>query len=82
MYAFTDKLLVRYGGGWMSLSYGDFDGKLMFANAFLEYWPFKYAGFGAGYRYVEADINYESGKKEEDYDVKLPGPVFYVTLGF
>lgn len=81
-YAFTEKFVLKYGGGWMSLTYGDYDGRLLFANAFLEYWPFRYAGFGAGYRYVAADINYEGKKKEEDYDVKLPGPVLYMTVGF
>ena len=47
-YAFTDRFVLRYGGGWLSMSYDDYDGSLVFANAFLEYWPFQYAGFGAG----------------------------------
>ncbi len=81
-YAFTDQFLMRYGGGWMSLNYGDFDGSLVFANAYLEYWPFPHAGFGAGYRYVDADIDYDSGSKTEKYDVTLPGPVVYVSFGF
>ena len=81
-YAFTEKFIIRYGGGWMSMGYGDYDGKLVFANAFLEYWPFQYAGFGLGYRYVAADIKYDTGKKTEKYDIKLPGPVLYVTFCF
>jgi hypothetical protein len=56
------------------MSYGDYKGSFVFANAFLEYWPFKYAGFGAGYRYVEVDIEYNPGNKTEKYDVELPGP--------
>ncbi len=66
----------------MSLSYGDWDGALYFAKVFLEYWPIKYAGIGAGYRYVAADVTYDNGKKEETYDFALPGPVLYVTVGF
>jgi len=81
-YGFTDRFLLRYGGGWLSLTYGDYDGSLVFANAFLEYWPFDYVGFGAGYRYLKADIEYDPGNKTEEYDVTLPGPMFYVTLGF
>jgi len=81
-YAFTERFILRYGGGWMSLSYGDYDGSLVFANASLEYWPFQYAGIGAGYRYVAADIEYDPGSKTEEYDVELPGPVLYVTFGF
>jgi hypothetical protein len=81
-YAFTDRFLLRYGGGWLSMKYGDYDGSLIFGNAFFEYWPFQYAGFGAGYRYVHADIEYDPENKEEEYDVKLPGPLLYVTFGF
>jgi hypothetical protein len=81
-YAFTDKFVFRYGGGWMDLSYGDYDGSLVFADAFLEYWPFRHAGLGAGYRYVKIDVEYDPGTRIEKYDVKLPGPVFYVTFGF
>jgi len=66
----------------MSLSYGDWDGSMFFANAFLEYWPFRYAGFGVGYRYLAANVEYDPGRKKEEYDFKLPGPVFYVTAGF
>ena len=81
-YAFTDKFILRYGGGWMSLRSGDYDGSVVFAKAFLEYWPFRYAGFGAGYRYVEVDVDKDSGSTKEEYDVELPGPVFYATFGF
>ena len=64
------------------MKYGDWDGTLLFANAFLEYWPLKYAGIGAGYRYLKADIEYDPGDKVEEYDVTLPGPVLYVIFGF
>lgn len=81
-YAFTDNFLLRYGGGGMSLKYGDWDGSLFFANAFLEYWPFKYVGFGAGYRYLSVNVTYEGSSRKEEYDFSLPGPLLYVTAGF
>jgi len=81
-YSFTDRFLVRAGGGGMSLNSGDWDGSLYFVNAFVEYWPFRYAGIGTGYRYISVDIEYEPGHKKETYDVDLPGPVFYVTVSF
>ena len=81
-YSFTDRFVVRTGAGGMSLNSGDYSGSLYFFNAFVEYWPFRYAGFGAGYRYVTANIEYEPGHKKETYDVDLPGPVFYVTASF
>ena len=81
-YAFTDRVVVRGGGGGMSMSYGDWDGSLWFVNAFVEYWPFRNAGIGAGYRYLDADVDYDPGHKKETYDFTLPGPVVYVTVGF
>ena len=81
-YAFTEQFLLRYGGGGISLSYGDWDGSMYFADAFLEYWPWKNVGFGAGYRYVDVDVDYDPGHKKETYDFTLPGPVLYVTAGF
>lgn len=81
-YGFSDTVIFRYGGGWMSLNYKDYDGRLLFAQAFLEYWPFRYAGFGVGYRYVHVDVDYDPGNKKETYDVTLPGPTFYLTVGF
>ena len=81
-YAFTDRFLLRYGGGWMSLNYSDYDGQLFFANAALEYWPFQHAGLGVGYRYIKVDIDYDPGHKKEEYDVRLPGPMIYAIFGF
>ena len=82
VYAITNRFLLRYGGGWLSLKYGDYDGSLLVAQAFLEYWPFQYAGFGAGYRYVNTHIEYDDGTEEMELTGKLPGPVLYVTFGF
>lgn len=81
-YSFTDRFIARCGAGGMSLNSGDWSGSLYFYTAFVEYWPFPYAGLGAGYRYVTADIEYEPGHKKETYDVDLPGPMIYVTVGF
>jgi hypothetical protein len=81
-YSFSDRFLLRYGGGGISLAYGDWDGSLVFLNGFLEYWPFKYVGFGAGYRYLSADVTYDGNSREEEYDFTLPGPLVYVAAGF
>ena len=81
-YAFTEKFLLRYGGGGFSLSYGDWDGSMYFVDAFVEYWPWQHVGFGAGYRYLAVDVDYDPGHKTETYDFTLPGPMVYVTAGF
>ena len=81
-YAFTDKFLIRSGGGAMSLSSGDWDGELYFVQAFLEYWTWQHLGFGAGYRYVEVDVDYDPGDVRQTFDFTITGPVLYVTAGF
>jgi hypothetical protein len=81
-YAFTGQILVRGATGGFSLSYADWDGSMWFANVFLEYWPWKHVGFGAGYRYIGVDVDYEPGHKKETYDFKLPGPMLYLAVGF
>jgi len=81
-YALTERVIFRYGAGWMSASYDDYDGSLYLANAAIEYWPFQNAGFGAGYNYLTADIDYKSSRRKENYDVDLSGALFYVTIGF
>lgn len=80
--ALTDRLALRVSGGWMSLSYQDYSGSLLFANALLEYWPFKHVGIGGGYRYLHADIEYETDDKKEEYDITFPGPIVYLIVGF
>ena len=91
-----DKRFTFYGGAQFYQANGEFgyikegqpditvdwDGSLWFVNAFLEYWPFKNAGIGAGCRYIDADVDYEPGHKKETYDFSLPGPVVYVAVGF
>ena len=81
-YAFTEKILARAGAGGFSLSYGDWDGSMYFISAFLEYWPWEHVGFGAGYRYMAVDVDYDPGHKTETYDFTLPGPLVYLAVGF
>jgi hypothetical protein len=82
VFALRNDLLFNYSGGWMSMSYDEYDGELIFARGALEYWPFEHVGLGAGYSYIAADVDRDTGKKEENYDVEMPGPIFYLTVGF
>ena len=81
-YAFSKRAVMRYGGGWMSMSYAEYDGALLFAKAMLEYWVHENIGIGVGYRYVKADFEYDPGRWKEKYDAKLPGPLVYLVFGF
>ena len=81
-YAFKDNLIFRYAAGWMSLTYDDYDGDLVFARASLEFYPFRNFGLGVGYGFRNIDIEYETDSKEETYDIELPGPMFFLTSRF
>jgi hypothetical protein len=81
-YAFTEKFLARGGLGGFSLTYSDWSGYMYFICGYLEYWPWEHVGFGAGYRHIDVDVDYEPGHKTETYDFALPGPVMYLAVGF
>jgi hypothetical protein len=81
-YALKENLILNCAGGWMSLSYGNYKGDLVFARGILEYWPFEHIGIGGGYIYTKADIDYDPNHMKENYDIKMPGPVAYLAVGF
>ena len=62
--------------------YGNYKGDLVFARGILEYWPFEHIGIGGGYIFTKADIDYDPGHMKENYDIKMPGPVAYLAVGF
>ena len=80
--ALRDNLLLHLSGGWMSLTYGDYDGNLYFARATLDYRVKKHFGIGAGYSYYNVNVEYDPDHKTETYDVEFSGPMIYLILGF
>ena len=80
--AIRDNLLLHVAGGWMSLSYDDYDGDLFFVRALLDYRIKKHFGIGGGYSYYDFNVEYDPGSKVETYDVKFHGPMVYLILGF
>ena len=81
-YAIKDNLIIRYGAGWMSMSYDDYEGDLVFAQGSIEYYPLKNFGMGVGYGFRNVDVEYETDNKKETYDVELPGPMIFLTTRF
>jgi len=80
--ALRDNLLLHLTGGWMSLTYDDYDGNLLFARATLDYRFKKNFGIGGGYSYYDFDVEYDPGGKVETYEVRFHGPGIYAILGF
>ena len=80
--AIRDNLLLHLNGGWMSLSYDDYDGDLFFVRSTLEYRLKEHFGIGGGYSYYDFNVDYDPGGKVETYDVKFHGPMVYLIIGF
>ena len=80
--AISDNFLLRLTGGWMSLTYDEYDGNLLFVRGTLEYRLKEHFGIGGGYSYFDVDVEHDKGKKVETYDVKFKGPLVYLILGF
>ncbi len=80
--AIKENILLHLNGGWMSLSYDDYDGDLFFVRALLDYRIKKHFGIGGGYSYYDFNVDYDPGNKVETYDVKFHGPMVYLILGF
>jgi hypothetical protein len=81
-YRFTEQLRLALDGGWLSANYGDYDGQIYFVRAALEYDFSNHLGVGAGYWHTDFDVDRDTGTKLESYNVKLPGPQFYLKARF
>ena len=77
-----DRLAAHLSAGWMSMSYDDYDGDLWFLRGQLDYRITPRFGIGAGYSFLSADIDRDTGSKKENYDVQLPGPFLVFSAGF
>ncbi|MCP3870910.1 MAG: porin family protein [Gammaproteobacteria bacterium] len=57
-YAFNEQWLLTGRFDWISAEIGNFDGSLRQFGAAIMYQPFKNVGFGAGYDYIDVDVDY------------------------
>lgn len=71
--ALSDKFLLHLTGGWMSMTYDDYDGDLFFVRGTLDYRVKEHFGIGGGYSYfdvdVDVDVEYDDGNKVETYEI-------------
>ncbi|HXV10187.1 MAG TPA: outer membrane beta-barrel protein [Burkholderiales bacterium] len=81
-YAFSPRWLVTGRIDYFSLNYEEYDGSLVNVNAGVEYRFTRHFGIGAGYRYVdyEVELSKTSWTGEAKYTFK--GPTLYVTGSF
>jgi hypothetical protein len=81
-YAFSPKLALLGDFGWLSMSYGKYDGRLLALSANLEYRFHKNFGIGAGYRILDLELDIEGSNFDHSYDLNLDGPFLYLAAGF
>ncbi len=81
-YAFTPALALEAGLGYFSLNYDKYDGEMLTATAVLEWRPHKNFGIGAGYTYLDVDLEVDEKNRIETYDFRINGPILYVSAGF
>jgi hypothetical protein len=81
-YAFTPTLAFEAGLGWFSLSYDKYDGKFFVGTAALEWRPHENFGLGAGYTWLDVDLDVEEDRFTDNYDFALGGPLVFAIAGF
>ncbi|NGP54289.1 hypothetical protein [Thioalkalivibrio sp. XN8] len=81
-YAFTPKLLGQLKGGWISLSYDEYDGELLALHAQLAYLLTGRVSVGLGYSMFDLDVTRDRGTLREYYDFDLQGPRVFLAVGF
>lgn len=81
-YAFSPKLLGQLKGGWISLSYDEYDGELLALHAQLSYLLSGRFSVGLGYSMFDFDVERDRGTLREYYDLDLQGPRVFLAVGF
>jgi hypothetical protein len=82
-YAFSEKTSVTVNGGWLSLTYDDYDGSYYYIDAHLEYRITQRWGAGLGGQYTDVDVEHDSGNGDfEELNVNFSGVQAYITYSF
>jgi hypothetical protein len=81
-YAFTPRLTATARVDYLSLKVGDYDGRLTNSEIRLNYRVFDHVGFGAGYRYVDYNLDIDKERWNGEMAYKFKGPVLFVQAAF
>ena len=76
-----DQVYVRASAGYFSLNYNEYDGELLSVRAGIEWRPFDRFGVGAGYQYVQMDLQVDNSRSDEKYEIDLYGPFVFLSVG-
>lgn len=82
-YAFNEKTSITANGGWLSLSYEDYDGSFYYVDAAVQYQLTNNWGLGLGLQYTDVDVEHDSGNGDfEELNVNFTGVTASVTYSF
>jgi hypothetical protein len=82
-YAFSPKTSITANGGWLSLTYEDFEGDYLYIESHVEYRFTESWGAGLGLQYTDIDVEHDSGGGDfERLDVNFTGVTAYITYSF
>ena len=81
-HAFSDKLALRANVAWLSATIDEYDGDVKSANLSIEYWPTENWGFGAGFTYVDIDVEVDKRIFDQTYIIEYDSLFAFMTWGF
>jgi hypothetical protein len=81
-YAFSPRWVLSGRIDYFSLKYDEYDGKLINLTAGIEYRVARNFGIGAGWRYVDYEVNVTKARFNGGVDYKFSGPTLYATASF
>ncbi len=82
-YAFDARSAIRFNAGWLSASYDDYDGSLVYASLRFDHSFGGKFGVGVGVQYTDIDLEHDpGGRSREEYEVELLGAIAYLSYRF
>lgn len=81
-YALSNHLALEGSVDGLAMSYGDYEGHYLAASVMLTYWINDTFGVGAGYRYIDAELEHQGDAMKESIELNYQGPIAKATVGF
>lgn len=81
-YRLLDNVYLSADLGYLSLNVDKYDGGIFSARTRVEWRPWRRIGIGAGYQFIDLDLDIDQGRIDERYSLELTGPTLFLTYGF
>lgn len=78
-YEATPRTELMLGTGWLGMGYQEYEGDLFFIRASMEYRVTERFGVGIAGSYMDVNIERDTDRKHETYDLQMPGISLYLV---